>query len=105
MTILALPGVACLLLGGVSVLSDDAVSIISSAQAFQAKASDNRINKPSTAQGASGGINQIKNLSKAQAVGAERKMKREEAKLVGGVGIKIGATLWKIQGHRKMTKV
>ncbi|EDQ99971.1 uncharacterized protein LACBIDRAFT_334558 [Laccaria bicolor S238N-H82] len=73
-------------------------------QGYQAQASDPRLNKPSTAHGVEGGLNKLKNLSKAQTVVAERKAKREEANLVG-TGIKVGATLWKIPEQGKMTKI
>lgn len=89
--------------GNVS-LTDGASAIISSAQRYQARASDPRLNKSSTARGAEGGLNKFKNLGKAQVVAAERKAKREEANLIG-VGIKVGATLWKIPEHGKMAKV
>lgn len=85
-------------------LTDRASAIISSAQGYQAQASDPRLNKPSTARGVEGGLNKFKNLGKAQIIVAERKVKRNEANLVG-VGIKIGATLWKLPEHGKMVKV
>lgn len=85
-------------------LTNGASAIISSAQGYQAKASDPQLSKPSTARGADGGLNKFKNLEKAQAVVAERKAKREEANLVG-VGIKVAATLWKVPEHGKMAKV
>lgn len=91
-------------MGGTVSLTERASAIISSAQGYQAQASDPRLNKPSTARGVEGGLNKLKNLSKAQTVVAERKAKREEANLVG-TGIKVGATLWKIPEQGKMTKV
>lgn len=116
-SILKIQGVAALLLeqnttesmGSNVSLTDGASAIISSAQGYQARASDPRLNKPSTARGAEGGLNKInfklKNIAgKAQVVAAERKAKREEANLVG-IGIKVGATLWKIPEHGKMAKV
>ncbi|KAF8811841.1 hypothetical protein BYT27DRAFT_7208146 [Phlegmacium glaucopus] len=113
MAILKMPGVASLFLektttgmmdmGNNLELTNSALDIISSAQGYQAKASDPRLSKPSTARGAEGGLNRFKNLGKAQSVVAERKAKRAEATLVG-IGIKVGATLWKIPEHGKMVK-
>jgi hypothetical protein len=85
-------------------LTDRASAIISSAQGYQAQASDPRLNKPSTARGMEGGLNKFKSKGKAQTIVAERKVKRNEANLLG-VGIKIGATLWKLPGQGKMIKV
>jgi len=110
-SILRIQGVAPLLLeknvadmGGDVSLTERASAIISSAQVYQAQASDPRLNKPSTARGVEGGLNKLKNLGKAQTVVAERKAKRDEANLVG-TGIKVGATLWKIPEEGKMSKV
>ncbi|KAF8805628.1 hypothetical protein BYT27DRAFT_7258067 [Phlegmacium glaucopus] len=113
MAILKMPGVASLFLeqtttgmmdmGNNLELTNSALDIISSAQGYQAKASDPRLSKPSTARGPEGGLNKFKNLGKAQSVVAERKAKRAEATLVG-IGIKVGATLWKIPEHGKMVK-
>ncbi|KAF8952860.1 hypothetical protein BDZ97DRAFT_1909005 [Flammula alnicola] len=110
--ILRIQGVAPLLLeqntmgmGDDLDLTDGTSAVITSAQEYQAKASDPRLNKPSTARGAEGGLNRFKNLGKAQSVIAERKGKRDEANLIG-VGIKVSATLWKIpQGHGKMLPI
>jgi len=111
MAILKMPGVAPLVLEHTTMgmgsnlgLTDGASDIVISAQGYQVKASDPRLSKPSTARGAEGGLNKFKNLGKAQVVVAERKAKRAEANLVG-VGIKVGATLWKIPEHGKMAKV
>lgn len=61
--------------------------------------------KPSTALGAAGGINLPanrtvhKNLEKALAIKGEKKAKREETKLIGK-GIRVAATLWKIDSTK-----
>ena len=89
--------------GAVS-LMEHASAIISSTQRYQAQASDAWLNKPSIACGVGGGLNKLKNLGKAQAVVAEWKAKRDKANLVG-IGIKVGAMLWKILKQEKKTKV
>lgn len=76
--------------------------ILISAQAHQKKASDKRLSqRPSTALGADGGINLPfhKNAIKATGIQKEKKEKREEAKLLGK-GIRIAATLWKVDSSK-----
>jgi hypothetical protein len=76
--------------------------ILISAQAHQKKASDKRLSqRPSTALGADGGINLPfhKNAMKATGIQKEKKEKREEAKLLGK-GIRIAATLWKVDSSK-----
>jgi hypothetical protein len=84
------------------VSSNDATNILISAQAHQKKASDKRLSqRPSTARGADGGINLPihKNAMKATGVQKDKKEKREEAKLLGK-GIRIAATLWKVDSSK-----
>jgi hypothetical protein len=79
-----------------------ATNILISAQAHQKKASDKRLSqRPSTALGADGGINLPfhKNAIKATGIQKEKKEKREEAKLLGK-GIRIAATLWKVDSSK-----
>lgn len=107
-SILSIPGIAALLFEGMGIgLTEEASAVIVSAQQFQAKASDPRLNKPITARGADGGLNKFKNLGKANQIVAERKAKRDEVNLVGiGNGIRVSATLWSIgEGHSKMSQV
>ena len=119
-SILNLQGVAALVLEqdpkGIDVslgLTDEAAMVIASAQRFQAKASDPRLtNKPSTARGADGSLNKLKNLpgknlGKANQVNAERKAARDEVNLHGvGNHIKVSATLWSMEeGVGKMSQV
>ncbi len=81
-----------------SALSQGTSTILASAQIYQKRASDTRLTqRPSTARGAEGGINLpvYKNLGKAAAFREEKKVKREETKLIGK-GIRIAATLWKM---------
>lgn len=83
-------------------VSSNATNILISAQAHQKKASDKRLSQcPSTAIGADGGINLPihKNAMKATGIQKDKKEKREEAKLLGK-GIRIAATLWKVDSSK-----
>jgi hypothetical protein len=83
-------------------VSSNTTDILISAQAYQKKASDKRLSqRPSTARGADGGINLPvhKNVTKATEIQKEKKEKRDEAKLLGK-GIRIAATLWKVDSSK-----
>ena len=83
-------------------VSSNTANILISAQTHQKKASDKRLSqRPSTARGADGGINLPihKNAMKATAIQKDKKEKREEAKLLGK-GIRIAATLWKVDSSK-----
>lgn len=84
--------------------SNNATNILISAQAHQKSASDKRLSqRPSTARGTDGGINLLqlvhKNAIKATGIQKDKKEKREEAKLIGK-GIRIAATLWKVDSSK-----
>ena len=83
-------------------VSSNATDILISTQAHQKKASDKRLSqRPSTAIGVDGGINLPihKNAMKATGIQKDKKEKREEAKLLGK-GIRIAATLWKVDSSK-----
>jgi hypothetical protein len=113
MALLQHPGVVSLFMKGNTASTETQGSavevsrdILTSAQAYQKSASGTRLTqKPSTAIGAAGGINLPvnrtvhKNVEKALAIKAEKKAKREETKLIGK-GIRVAATLWKIDSMK-----
>lgn len=89
---------------GTTSRSELATLVLQSAIGHQLKASNTRLDGRATTNTTSRGLNSLgKNLTKAQAIKAERKAKFEESKLIN-IGIKMAATLWS-HHHNKLTQV
>jgi hypothetical protein len=105
-SILKMQGAAKLLLNNTCVEDDDtsetsntrsalATTVLESASTYQSKASDKRlgVGPSKTTKSTATGLHQFKNLDKAKAVMAERKVKKAEAQLLDS-GIRVVATVW-----------
>ena len=78
-------------------------SILESAYIHQQNATDKHLGVMPSKPGASLGLSQFKNLSKAKAIQDERKAKKAEAQL-RDVGIRVVATIW-MSNKNKLTQV
>jgi hypothetical protein len=83
-------------------LSDNASAIMLSAARFQGKASETRLNRPTTS-----GLENSKygnSVSKARGIKLDRQKKREEFRNKD-TAIRVAATLWSLDDNQKMTQV
>lgn len=90
-------------LDGIQVISDTALTVAQSAIRFQTEASAS--GRLTTKTGIRELETNFKNLTKANAIKAERKAKRDFELKHKDSGIKVAASLWSLDENGKMTQV